>query len=130
MKKCYCLTGQYLNWTKSRSTIQCWWCPCRTQTRDHLVKVCPELETQQKIVWAEVRGESGRGKSRFKIRDLLADERSSQAVPDFLSTAAVGKLVPAEEDAGSEVSDWERRERRELEEEQRVETDELGVAED
>ena len=32
--------------------------------------------------------------SRWKIRDLLADERCSQAVLDFLSTTDVGRLVP------------------------------------
>jgi hypothetical protein len=68
-------------------------------------------------VWRE----SGRGKSRFKIRDLLADGRCSQAVLDFLSTTA-----PAEEDVGSEVSEWELRERREREEEGRAEAEELG----
>jgi len=30
-------------WTKDRpTTAQCWWCRCRTQTGDHLFKVCPE----------------------------------------------------------------------------------------
>ena len=38
----------------------------------------------------------------------------------------MGKLVPAEEEAGSEVSEWERRERTEREEE-RVEAEELGA---
>ena len=69
--------------------------------------------------------ETGRGESWWKIRDLLADGRRSQAVLDFLSTMDVGRLVPAEEDAGSEVSGWERRER---EEERRAETEELGAA--
>jgi len=56
--------------------------------------------------------------SRFKIRNLFTDGRCSQAVLDFLATTDVGRLVPAEEDAGSEVSEWERRER---EEERRAE---------
>jgi len=42
LKTGHCLTEQYLNWTKSWPTAQCWWCPCKTQTRDHLFKVCPE----------------------------------------------------------------------------------------
>jgi hypothetical protein len=33
---------------------------------------------------------TGRGKRRFKIRDLFADERCSQMVLDFLSTTEVG----------------------------------------
>jgi hypothetical protein len=60
------------------------------------------------------------GKSRFKIRDLLADGRCSRAVLDFLSSTDVGKLVPgpvAEEDAQRETSEWKLQERREREEE-------------
>jgi len=38
----HCLTGQYLQWTKNRSTAQCWWRKCGAQTRDHLFKVCPK----------------------------------------------------------------------------------------
>jgi len=34
--------------------------------------------------------EAGRGKSRWKIRDLIADGRCSQAVLDFLSTTGDG----------------------------------------
>jgi len=83
--------------------------------------VCPEWKAQQKILWAEVRKESGKWKGRWRIRDLLADGRCSQAVLDFLSTTDVGKLVPA---AGSEVW-WERWER---EEERRAEAEELGAA--
>jgi len=37
--------------------------------------------------WAEVRRATGRGKKRFKIRDLLADERCTQSILDFLRTA-------------------------------------------
>jgi len=57
-----------------------------------------------------VRKETKRGESRWRIRDLLADGRCSQAVLDFLSTTDVGRPVPAEEDVGSEVSEWELRE--------------------
>jgi len=48
LKTGHCLTGQYLNWTKNRTTPQCWWCRYRTQTRDHLFKECPEWESQQR----------------------------------------------------------------------------------
>jgi len=72
--------------------------------------VCPEWKTQQKILWAEVRKEIGRWKDRWKIRDLLADERRRRAVLDFLSTTDVGRRVPAEGDAVSEVSEAEVRE--------------------
>jgi len=87
---------------------------------------------QQKILWAEVRKATGRWKSRWKIRDLLADERCGQAVLDFLSTTDVGRLVPPKEegDAGSEVSEWEHGERREREEERREEAEVLGAVDE
>jgi len=58
-------------------------------------------------------------------------------VPDFLAATDVGRPVQAvgEGDAGSDVSEWELRERREREEERRAEAvvrgadDELGVGE-
>jgi len=49
-------------------------------------------------------------------------------VLDFLTSTDVGKIVPAvEEDAGSEASEWELRERAELEEERRAEGEALGA---
>ena len=66
---------------------------------------------------------------RWKIRDLFADERCSQAVPDFLSATDVGRLVPAVEEsgAGSDVSEWELQECQEREEELRAEVVALGA---
>jgi len=78
LKTGHCLTGQYLNWTKSRPTPQCWWCASGTQTRDHLFKECVEWRDQQRTLWAEVRKETGRWKSRWKVRDLLVDERGAE----------------------------------------------------
>ena len=106
IKTGHCLSAQCLNWTKDRPTSQCWWClailvvPC---------KMCPEWKAQQKILWAEVRKETGRWRYRWKIQDLLADERYGRAVLDFLSTTDVGRRVPAEEDAVGEVSEEELR---------------------
>jgi len=109
LKTGHCLTGQYLNWTKSRPTPQCWWCRYRTQTRDHLFKECPEWKSQQKILWAEVKKETGKWKDRWRVRDLLADRRCSRAVLDFLSTTDVGRRVSGVEvdDAVSAVSELE-----------------------
>jgi hypothetical protein len=92
--------------------------------------VCPAWKEQQKTLQAEVRKETGRWKSRWKVRELLADERCSRAVLDFLSgTMDVGRPVPApaEEDVQSETSEWELRERREREEKRRAEAEGLGV---
>jgi len=113
LKAGQCRTGQYLHWAKKRPDPQCWWCQAPSQTREHLFKGCPKRKREQKILWAEVRKETGRGKSQCRIRDLFADERCSRAVLDFLTSTDVGKIVPAvEEDAGSEASEWELRERR------------------
>jgi len=112
LKTGHCLTGRYLNWTKNRPTPQCWWCRYRTQTWDHLFKECPEWKPQQKILWAEVKKETGRWKDRWKVRDLLADGRCSRAVLDYLSSTDVGRRVPAEaeDDAVGAVSELEVRE--------------------
>ena len=68
------------------------------------------------------------GKSWWNARDLLADERCSRAVLDFLSTTNVGMLVQALGDVAREASDWELPDRREREEERRAEAEEVGAA--
>jgi len=45
---------------------------------------------QQKIMWAEIRKKTGRGKNRFTIRENFADKRCTGAVLDFLRTTRVG----------------------------------------
>jgi hypothetical protein len=120
LKTGHCLTGHSLGWTKNQPTAKCWWCGYKTQTREHAFKNCPEWKLQQKGLWVEVGEETGRGKGRFKHRDLLADTRCSRAVLDFLSSTDVGRRVPcppAGEDAQSEAPEWELREWREREEE-------------
>jgi len=72
----------------------------RPSRGSYLFKDCPQRDRQQKILWAEVRRDSGRDKYRFMIREVSMDERCSWAVLDFLSTTDVGRRVPdsAEED--------------------------------
>ena len=58
---------------------------------------------------------------RTNIAELLADEWCSQAVLDFLATTDVGRtadppVANEEDDAASEASEWEARERAEREE--------------
>jgi len=66
---------------------------------------------QRRILWAGMRKETGRWKSRWTVRDLLADGRCGQAVLDFLSFTDVRRLVeirwcPAHEGvAGNEKAD-------------------------
>ena len=63
------------------------------QTREHLFKNCPKWKQQQKTLWAEVRRDTGRGKNRFSIRDLFADERCTLAILSFLRATRVGRGV-------------------------------------
>ena len=63
----------------------------------------------------------------------MADERCGQAALDFLSSTDVGRLVPLlkkEDDAGSEVSEWELREWRQRHEEWEGEGEALGAGDD
>ena len=131
----HALTGQYLQWTKNRPNARCEWCRYRCQTRDHLLKNCPEWKEQQKVLWRTVKKETGRWKSRWKIRDLFADPRCSQAILDFLAATQVGRRAPRpveeeEEDAQSEASEWELREREERDEERRIRDAEMGEEEE
>ena len=88
-------------------------------------------------MWQKVEEETGRGRERWKARDLFAEGgQCAQAMLDFLSSTDVGKTVPpaAEEgDGGSEVSEGELRERTNLEDEKWAEErgaeDEMGAGE-
>jgi len=130
----HALTGQYLKWTKSRPSARCEWCQYQCQTRDHLLKNCPEWRAQQKVMWSTIKKETGRWKSRWKIRDLFADPRCSQAILDFLASTQVGRRAPKpeeeEEDAQSEASEWELREREERDEERRQREAAMGAEEE
>jgi len=85
-------------------------------------------------MWETVKKETGRWKSRWKIRDLFADPRCSQAILDFLATTQVRRRVPKpeeeEDDARSEASEWELREREEKEEERRRRDEAMGTEEE
>jgi len=125
MKTGHCLSEQHTSGRRTAPLLSAGGAGVRRR-RGTTFKVCPEWKAQQKVLWAEVRKESGRRKYRFTIRDLLVDGRCSRSVLVFLSTMEVGGLGPAEEDAGCEVSEWELRE---WEKERRVEAEELGAGE-
>jgi hypothetical protein len=91
-----------LKWTKNRTTAKCGWCPCKLQTREHLFKNCPRWKPQQKTLRAEVRKETGRGKNRFTIQDLFADERCTRAILNFLRTTDGGAETTPERRARAE----------------------------
>lgn len=92
---------------------KCWWCRYKFQSRLHLRKYCPEWKEKQKALWKDVKKETGRGRNRFTIRELFADERCSRMILDFLYTTGAGRRAPDpdEEDVQSEASEWEMRER-------------------
>jgi len=130
LKPGHCVIKQYLHLSKNRPTAQCWWRQCPTQMRDHLLKVCPEWKAQQKILWAEVQKESREWKSRWGIRDILADGSCGQVVLVSLSSTDVGRLVPTEEDAGNNVLEWQLQQRWEWEAERRAEAEVLDAEEE
>ena len=66
-------------------------------------------------------------KNRSNFWDNFADEHCNQAALDFLSTTDVGRPALAEEEVGSEVSEWEGRER---EKGRRAKAEELGAMEE
>jgi len=74
LKTGHCRTSQYLKWTKNSETAECRWRHYKTQTREHLFKNCGKWKMQQKILWAEVWEETGRGKNRFTIRNLFTHQ--------------------------------------------------------
>jgi len=53
IKTGYCLTGQYLEWTENRTSVQCWWCSCKEPTREHVFKNCGQWKERQKVLWKE-----------------------------------------------------------------------------
>ena len=70
----------------------------------------PEWRAQQKILWAEALRRVGGGSTSSRSENSLPMGGTARRYyVDFLSTADVGRLVLAEEDAESEVSEWERR---------------------
>ena len=91
LKSGHALTGVYLKSTDNQPDDHCWWCDpdndCGVQqTRDHLFKHCSRWKDQQAQLWARVKKETKKGKQKWRVRDLLADERCSPAVLDFLRT--------------------------------------------
>jgi len=106
------LTGQYWHGPPAAQTPPQY----KIQTREHLFKYCPQWESQQKTLWTTE--ETAPGQGPHSIAELLADERCSQAVLDFLATTDVGRTsgptVAADEDgAASEASEWDAREQAE-----------------
>jgi len=104
----------------SATTLDCWLCDPENisgtrQARDHLFKHCYKWKDQQAVMWARVKEATKRGKQKWRVGDLLADERRSLAVLDLLRSTHVGRTAPpvegnwdSEEEAEvEEMGDWE-----------------------
>jgi len=50
-------------------------------------------------MWARVKEATKRGKQKWRVGDLLADERCSPAVLDFLRSTYVGQAAPPVEES-------------------------------
>jgi len=71
--------------TDNRPDDHCWWCDPENisgtqQTRGHLFKHCSMWKDQQAELWARVKEATERAKRKWRVGDLLADERCSPAV--------------------------------------------------
>ena len=104
LKPGHALTGVYLKSTDNRPDDHCWWCDPENnfgtqQTRDHLFKHCYKWKDQQTVLWARVKEATKRAKRKWRVGDLLADERCSPAVLDFLRSTYVGRAAPPVEES-------------------------------
>jgi len=104
----------YLKSVDNRPDDHFWWCDPENisgtqQTRDHLFKHCSRWKDQQAELWARVKEATKRGKQKWRVGDLLADERCSPAVLDFLRSTYVGRAAPPVE--GNWDSDEEEEQR-------------------
>jgi len=79
-----------------REDDQCWWCCRLGQAWEHLFKHCTRWRAQQKAMWAKVEKDTQRGKRKWKMAELFADERCNEAILEFLQTTGVGRNVPVE----------------------------------
>ena len=102
-------------WT---DTDRCWWCERGRQSRDHLFKECRTWEREIKELWGKVGKISGKRESKeeidrpFKsrkgfdfhvrqaraspsntsVRELLSNNRYTEAVLEFLGKTRVGEV--------------------------------------
>ncbi|KAA8896912.1 hypothetical protein FN846DRAFT_993411 [Sphaerosporella brunnea] len=85
-------TAAYLHGTGRRLDDKCWWCNSgAVQTRDH--KFCKRWKDAQRLLWrrvSEATKEGGRKRwPATATAALLADDRCTEAVMNFRSTAKI-----------------------------------------
>jgi len=78
--------------------------------RDHLFKHCSRWKDQQAQLWARVKEVTKRGKRKWRVGDLLADERCSPAVLDFLRSTYVRRWRTGTVTRKRRNGRWQRRE--------------------
>ena len=78
-----------------------------------MFKHCYKWKDQQAGLWAKVKEATKRGEQKWRVGDLLADERCSPAVLDFLRSTYVGRAAPPVEENWD--SDFEEEEQRTVE---------------
>ena len=107
--------GERWGWT---DTDRCWWCEGGRQSRDHLFKECRTWEGEIRELWSRVGRISGKREAEkgmdepFKsrkgfgfhvkqaiaspsnttVRELLTNNRYTEAVLDFLEKTRVGEV--------------------------------------
>jgi len=79
---------------KKHEDDQCCGCFRSKQTRKHLFKHCSTWRPQQNAMWALVEKETKRGKRKWSMAELFADERCSGAILEFIRTTDVGRKIP------------------------------------
>jgi len=80
------------------------------QTRGHLFKHCYKWKDQLAVVWERATEATKKEKQMWRVGDLLADERCSPAVLDFLRSTHIGRTAPPVEE------NWDSEEEAEVEE--------------
>jgi len=70
-------------------------------------------------MWARVKEATKKGKQKWRVGDLLADERCSPAVLDFLRSTHIGRTAPLVEE------NWDSEDEAEDAEVDEVEVDEV-----
>jgi len=133
LKTGHYLTGQNLAWT-TRRTPPTGGVSTRFRLGSTSSRIAPSGRASRRLFGQPsskrpARSPPPRGRDRTSIAELLADERRSQAVLEFLATTDVGRISGppvADEDASSEALEWEEREQAERAWDRREEEERLG----
>jgi len=103
----HCPTGQYLNWTRSRPTAKCWWCPYRTQTWEHVFKKPTPLEGPTEDPVGRGSDRNWEGEEPVHDPGPLADNYEVQLVGTGLPLhCGCGKVGPGPGPGWGRCAEW------------------------